>query len=45
MLGFSDIMERLLKDGVLSRASKDGYTVNQVNLILYFLPLNIPFFY
>lgn len=24
-----DIMERLLKDGVLSRASKDGYTVNQ----------------
>ncbi|RLM85744.1 uncharacterized protein C2845_PM04G22340 [Panicum miliaceum] len=25
----SDIMERLLKDGVLSRASKDGYTINQ----------------
>jgi len=24
-----DIMERLLKDGVLSRASKDGYTINQ----------------
>ncbi|CAL5065257.1 unnamed protein product [Urochloa decumbens] len=24
-----DIMERLLKDGVLSRASKDGYPVNQ----------------
>ncbi|CAN6196538.1 unnamed protein product [Urochloa humidicola] len=24
------IMERLLKDGVLSRASKDGYTVNQI---------------
>ncbi|KAG2636041.1 hypothetical protein PVAP13_2NG419000 [Panicum virgatum] len=23
------IMERLLKDGVLSRASKDGYTINQ----------------
>ncbi|XP_008670312.1 meiosis-specific protein PAIR2 isoform X1 [Zea mays] len=24
-----DIMDRLLKDGILSRASKDGYTVNQ----------------
>ncbi|RLN35198.1 uncharacterized protein C2845_PM03G02500 [Panicum miliaceum] len=24
-----DIMERLLKDGVLSRASKDSYTINQ----------------
>jgi len=24
-----DILERLLKDGVLSRASKDGYTINQ----------------
>ncbi|AQK84562.1 hypothetical protein ZEAMMB73_Zm00001d037685 [Zea mays] len=30
MIGFSDIMERLHKDGILSRASKDGYTVNQI---------------
>ncbi|CAN6182882.1 unnamed protein product [Urochloa humidicola] len=30
MVCFSDIMERLLKEGVLSRASKDGYTVNQI---------------
>ncbi|KAF8694943.1 hypothetical protein HU200_038050 [Digitaria exilis] len=29
MVIFCYIMERLLKDGVLSRASKDGYTVNQ----------------
>jgi hypothetical protein len=31
MIGFLDIMERLHKDGILSRASKDGYTVNQVS--------------
>ena len=38
MTHFSDIMERLLKDGLLSRASKDGYAVNKVklsNIIVY----------
>jgi len=41
MIDFSDIMERLLKDGVLSRASKDRYTVNQVSLMDCFcLPIS-----
>uniref|UniRef100_A0A453L854 Uncharacterized protein n=1 Tax=Aegilops tauschii subsp. strangulata TaxID=200361 RepID=A0A453L854_AEGTS len=30
MTHFSDILERLLKDGLLSRAGKDGYAVNKV---------------
>jgi hypothetical protein len=41
MTHFSDIMERLLKDGLLSRAKNDSYSVNKVNQtffchVLYF---------
>ncbi|CAM0879919.1 unnamed protein product [Alopecurus aequalis] len=35
-----DIVEKLLKDGLLSRASKDSYAVNKVNALYHALPMD-----